>query len=255
MSAIVKRLTVTPLLYACGILFALLLVTGGTARYFHGEMKDARKSEADAKTANEAVVGGLNTRISELNAANAHEQAVVKEVAKRLHTAVGQHEQAEQALADAITQRDRARRERDRAHSLTRKAQEAKYENDESCAAWGARPVCGRITDGVLDQWERARGSDGAGGEDGAGRDAGAADGADRSDPDRGIDPRSGADAGMDVRDRGLRPTGGLLQQPAAGSDAVGRAGLGWEFGGQPQIDQESQRSGRAFEGKPARGS
>jgi hypothetical protein len=255
MSAIVKRLTVTPLLYACGILFALLLVATVTARYFHGEMQDAQKSEADAKTANEAVVGGLNTRISELNAAKAHEQAVVKELAKRLRTAVGQHEQAEQALADAITQRDRARRERDRAHSLTRKAQEANYENDETCAVWGARPVCGRITDGVLDQWQRARGSDGTGDQDGAGRDAGAAAGTDRSDADRRADPRTGADAGMGLRHRGLRPAGGLLQQPAAGSAAFGRAGMGQWFGGQPAVDPSGQRSGREVEGKPARGS
>lgn len=242
--SIASRLTVTPLLYACGILFALLLVSTGTARYFHGEMLDAQKAQTDAKTAHDAVVGGLNLRISELGAANTHEHSIVEELARRLVTAVGQRQQAGAALTDAITQRDRARRERDRAHSLTRKAQEANYENDETCADWGARPVCGGISDGLYLQWERARGSDGAGGEDGAGGNPGAAAGADRSDPDRGPHPRTGADAGMDVRDRGLRPAGRLFQQSPVGSDAVGRTGLGRELGGQPARDQAGQRGG-----------
>lgn len=255
--SIVSRLTVTPLLYACGILFALLLVATGTARYFHGEMKDAEQAKTDAATAHDAVVGGLNTRISTLAGANKHEQAVVKELARRLVTAVGQHQQAETALTNAIDTRDRARRERDRALSQLRQAQEANYANDETCAVWGARPVCGRITDGVLDQWQRARGSDGTGDQDGAGGNPGAAAGADRSDADRRADPRTGADAGMGLRHRGLRPAGGMLQQPAAGIDAFGRAGVGQWFGGQPALDQAGQRrvgqaSGAARQGETA---
>lgn len=249
--SIASRLTVTPLLYACGILFALLLVSTGTARYFHGEMKDAQKSEADAKTAHDAVVGGLNLRISELGAANTHEHSVVEELARRLVTAVGQHQQAEEALTDAITQRDRARRERERALSQFRQAQEANYENDETCAVWGTRPVCGGISDGLQLQWERARGSDGTGSQDGVGGDAGPAAGPDRPDADGRPDPGTSTGAGLGIWRRGVQPAGGLLLEPPAGSDAVDSARVGWQFGRQPAGDQASKRAGGTAQGKP----
>lgn len=235
-----------PLLWLAGILLATTLIASGTAAYYHGEMKDAEQAKIDAQATHDAVVGSLNTRISELGAVNENEHAVVEELAKRLFIAVGKRQQAEKALTDAITNRDSARRERDRVLCQLRQAQEASYANDETCAAWGARPVCGRITDGVLDQWQRARGSDGTGRQDGAGGNPGPAAGEDRPDADRRADPGTGAGAGLGLRHRGLQPAGGLFQQSPAGGDAVGRSGMGQQFGGKSALDQAGERPGRA---------
>lgn len=232
-----------PMLWLAGILLLTTLAGAGTTWYYRGELADAETLADTVADRHTAEIGAKKTRIGELEAANKHEAAVVKELARRLATAVGQHQQAAQALSSAIDQRDRARRERDRALSQFRQAQEAIYADDDACAEWGSRPVCGRISDGLWRQWEGARGSAGAG-EDGAGGDPGAAAGEDRPDPDRR--PAAGADAdpGRPVQPARLHAPGGLLLEPAAGDHAQRGAGLGRDFGGKPQGNPARQRRG-----------
>lgn len=236
-----------PLLWLAGILLLTTLAGAGATWYYRGELDDAETLAAAEKKTHETEVESLNRRVSEVTAANGFEHSVVEELARRLQIAVGQRQQAEQGLATAINQRDRARRERDRALSQFRQAQEAIYATDETCAVWGARPVCGRITDGVWQQWERARGS--AAGEDGAGGDAGPAAGEDRPDADGRSDPRAGADADRRVQPAGVHAAHGMLQHEAARGDAEHRARLGQRVGGQPPGHPPRQRRGHAAAG------
>lgn len=233
-----------PLLWLAGILLLTTIAGTGTTWYYRSELLDAETLASTNTERHKAEIGGKDTRIAELEGANLHEHAVVEELSKRLSTAIGQRQRAEEALADAITQRDRARRERDRAYSITRKAQEANYENDETCAVWGSRPVCGGISDGLQLEWERARGSDGTGSEDGARGDPGPAARPDRPDPDRGSNTGGSTSAGMGFRHPGLRPACGLLLESPTGGNAVRSACMGRQLCGQPSSHPTSQRRG-----------
>lgn len=233
-----------PLLWLAGILLLTTLASAGATWYYHGELADAETLATTVDDRHKAEIAAKDLRISELTGANQFEHTVVEELGRRLREAIGQQQQAAQGLATAIDQRDRARRERDHALSQFRQAQEAIYANDEACAEWGARPVCGRISDGVWQRWEDARGSAAPASEDGAAGDPGAPAGADRPDPDRRPAPGAGADSGHRVQPAGVHATHGLFLEPAAGDHAKPSVGLGRRVGGQPAGHPPGQRRG-----------
>lgn len=208
--SILSRLTVTPtpLLYASG---ALLVLSVGLATAL--VVQDARHAAALAEltTAKQAAEASADIeatkaevfldKLRELAQTNGQQRGVVDDLAHRLKSAIGQAQATARVLADVIEQRDAAHAERDRTLAQLTQLRETLYANDPSCATWGARPVCGALSDSLRDQWTRARTGAGPAGDAGPGGGGrGAAAGADRPHPDRSANPAAGPTAGETAR-------------------------------------------------------
>lgn len=171
------KLTVTPLLWACGLLLAAVAWLGITL-WGIGARHDGEIATVQAK---------LDTAISERDAAraevrsavltNTSQQGIIEDLAARLNDAITANEQLDRLLTDANNTLIVAQRERAAALSQLEAQRETDYATDPSCAAWGAAPVCARITGGLRDQWRAAQRS-ARGDRDPAGGSAAAAAGA-----------------------------------------------------------------------------
>lgn len=153
----IGALTVKPLLIAIGALLVALAVAIGTI-----VVKDARHDAALSKVqADVATCGTELTAATESNAnltrANASQTQVVEDLAGRLDKAITETERLDELLADAGARQRALQAERDTALAQLDTIRETDYANDPSCAAWGAAPVCGRISAGVQERWRIAR--------------------------------------------------------------------------------------------------
>lgn len=150
------KLTVKPLLWACGLL--LLAVAGLTgALVVQGARHDAAiaKVEADRddlQTKLGAAEGSLTAAVE----ANAKSHKAVEDLAGKLDVAIRETERLDELLLSAETELSYTRRARDDALAKLESQRENVYASDPSCSAWGAAPVCGRITGSVLDEWRDA---------------------------------------------------------------------------------------------------
>jgi hypothetical protein len=154
---ILSNLTVKPLLWACGILLALLLTACG-ALYVQAAAHDRDIAIAKAATSEcETKLEATSTANQNLAAANAKQQAAVEDLVGKLDRAIGETERLDILLADAEARASAAHRERDRALAQVTELREKIYATDPSCAAWGAAPVCAAISDGVREGWNKAR--------------------------------------------------------------------------------------------------
>ena len=130
----------------------------GLTIYVKDARHDAAIATADAtKDKAEGFVRERDRRITELDAANAGNQDVVRDLQNRLAEAVGQQQATDKINRDAVAARDAARRERDTALAKLNSQREHDYATDPTCADWARRPVCGAISRSLRDQWEAAR--------------------------------------------------------------------------------------------------
>lgn len=233
--SIVSKLTVTPLLYLSGGLFVAVLGLSG-ALWLQNKTHTATVATLEARnTTISADLSVASTAIELLEAnetvlasTNADNATLIDELSRRLGEAVGQEQQTAAINRRVIAERDAARTARARAEAALQRERSTTYETDATCAAWGARPVCGAISDSVFDHWTRTQAPATAEGS-GEAEDRGSAQapaGPDRAHPDR--NPEAGARTSPGDRPgRGVWPAEGLLLEPATGGDAAGRAGLG----------------------------
>lgn len=164
--SILSKLTVKPLLWTILALLVLLVVQWGVNK---AAVASARTAVAEAKAAVADVSGKLTVSDEALAAAataNTSNTAVIKDLQQRLSDAVGRRQEVQAALAKAEADRDAARAARNAATAALNAQREKTYANDPSCAAWGARPVCGAISDGLRQQWQDAATPAAGGGKD-----------------------------------------------------------------------------------------
>ena len=153
----IAKLTVKPLLWASGILLVGVVALAG-ALVVQGARHDAKVAALDRDLAGQTQLAGQRAgRIDELTRANESTGLANQQLAKMLDDEVKAGQNTAKLLADARAARDTARTERDAAQTALRKAREVIYATDDSCADWGARPVCGAISDSLSDQWDQAR--------------------------------------------------------------------------------------------------
>lgn len=233
---ILDKLTVKPLLIACGVL--LLALTVVTALYVgRGQTIDA---QAATITQLQGQVTAANEAVATAKQVNTNQTAKIKSLVSRIGELVGQAHDLEQARRKALAERDRARQERDRRHREVQQLKEKIYATDQDCADWGARPVCAAITDQLRLEWSDSQ--HGAH-RDGAGRGA--------APPARGAVSGASGGAGAwpaaDAGDRLVpRMHDRLLLEPAARGDAVSGAAVG-QWTGRP--DPGDRYRGEGSEG------
>ena len=153
-------MTLKPMTIAA-VVAILAALAGGIGCWILGARLDAAQTEALAQRAR---ANAFEARLREVVAANTAADTAILDLRSRLDTCVGQAQDVETAIGDAIAERDAATIERDRLREQLQKAREADYAEDPTCRAWGATPVCGRVTRRVREQWDAARGGDEAGG-------------------------------------------------------------------------------------------
>ena len=154
--SILSKLTVKPLLWTIAALLVLLVVQWGVHK---GAVGSARAAVADAKAAVAAADAKLtvsNRALAEATTANRSNTASILDLQQRLSEAVGRRQQVQAALAAAEAERDAAKAARNAASAALKAEREKTYATDPSCSAWGARPVCGAISNGLQQQWEDA---------------------------------------------------------------------------------------------------
>lgn len=154
--SILSKLTVKPLLWTILALLVLLVVQWGISS---ARLAKAHTSVAYANSAMAEATATLNTvneAMAQAITANRSNVAVITDLQQRLSDAVGRRQEVQAALAKAEADRDAARAARNAATAALNAQREKTYANDPSCAAWGARPVCGAISDGLQQQWKGA---------------------------------------------------------------------------------------------------
>ena len=164
-----KLLAVKPLLWAVGLLLALNLAQLGihavqTSR-LEAKLAIAESAASSANTQLAATEDARNTAV----AVNEGQKKVVEDLLARLDTAITENENIDQLLTDANNTLAYVQRQRAEAVAQLEAERENDYATDPSCAAWGAAPVCGRITGGLLDQWRGAQEAGRAGADAGGG--------------------------------------------------------------------------------------
>lgn len=188
-------LAVKPLLWLCGLLLAAVGALTVTL-----VVKDARndaevatlRGELEAaKTNLDAATTSRDTAV----AANESNRTTIEDLAKRLDTAITETERLDGLLVSADNKLLAAQRDRAEAIAKLEAQRENDYANDPTCGAWGAAPVCGRITGSLLDQWREAAAA-GRGDPDPRGGSAAAPAGAGERNPDGRPGPAGGPSAG-----------------------------------------------------------
>lgn len=235
---ILDKLSVKPLLIACGVLLLALAVV--TALYVgRGTTIDA---QATTITQLQGQVKAGNDAVAEAKRVNKTQKATIKDLVDRIDELVGQAHDLEEARRAALAERDRARQERDRRHREVQQLKEKIYATDQDCADWGARPVCAAITDQLRLEWGDAhRRTD----RDGAARGAAAPAGGAFPGTAGGAGAWPGADTGDQLVPR-LHDR--LLLQPAARADALPGAAVGQGLGGADLGDRYRGREGQGHE-------
>ena len=151
-------------------------------------------------------------KIDELEAANRQVNVVVDDLAQRLEAEARSKQDVEAALARARVALDAKQRALDSALDHLARAKESIYATDSTCADWADRPVCGAITERVLDQYEALRSGRGPAADRRAPDRAGAAG----SGHDRAPGAAAGPQAGRAVWPAWVRPPGRVPEQPPA---------------------------------------
>lgn len=149
-------LTVKPLLWACGILFAAVLALSGVI-----VVKDARHDAAITAKATEISdlqreLSAADGQVVVLAAANAKQTKTVESLVGKLEMAVQETADLDRLLRGSEAETRDALNARDKALALLTSQRDKDYASDPSCSAWGTTPVCGRITGSVLDEWNAA---------------------------------------------------------------------------------------------------
>lgn len=152
-----KLLAVKPLLWICGLLLAAVGALTLTMI-----VKDARHNAAltKAESARDDATRNLsaaNDEVDRLAKTNTNQQGVVEALAGKLDAAISETERLDGLLTIAQDRLIAATRARDDALAKLTTERENDYATDPNCAAWGAAAVCGRLTDGLLDQWRDAQ--------------------------------------------------------------------------------------------------
>lgn len=193
-----KLLAVKPLLWAVGLLLALNLAQWGmhTVKVagLEKDLAEVTGQRNSAKTQLDATESARNTAL----AVNEGQKKVVEELIARLDTAITENENIDRLLTDANNTLAYVQRQRAEAVAQLEAERENDYATDPNCNAWGAAPVCGRITGGLLDQWRDAQAAGRGGAEPdrgGAAPPAGAGV--------RGNDGGAGPEVGTPPRDPG----------------------------------------------------
>lgn len=154
--SILSKLTVKPLLWTIAALLVALVVQWGiySARLAkaHTSLAYANSAMAEAK----ATLKAVNQAMAQAVTANRSNTASILDLQQRLSDAVGRRQQVQAALAAAEAERDAAKAARNAASAALKAEREKTYATDPSCSAWGARPVCGAISNGLQQQWEDA---------------------------------------------------------------------------------------------------
>lgn len=149
-------LTVKPLLWVCGILMAAVAALSGLLL-----VKDARHEAAiTTKTSQiadlERELGAADGQVKTLAAANAKQTKTVESLVGKLEIAVQETANLDTLLRGTEADLHNALNARDKALALLTSQRDKDYASDPSCSAWGASPVCGRITGSVFDEWRAA---------------------------------------------------------------------------------------------------
>lgn len=164
-----KLLAVKPLLWAVGLLLALNLAQWGMHTVevagLEKDLAEVTGARDSAQTQLRATEDARNTAV----AVNEGQKKVVEDLLARLDTAITENENIDRLLTDANNTLAYVQRQRAEAVAQLEAERENDYATDPSCAAWGAAPVCGRITGGLLDQWRGAQEAGRAGADAGGG--------------------------------------------------------------------------------------
>lgn len=195
-----KLLAVKPLLWAVGLLVALNLAQLGIHAVrisgMEADLAEVTGQRNTAQTQLTATEGARSTAV----AVNEGQRKVIEDLAARLDTAITENENIDRLLTDATNTLAYVQRQRAEAVAQLEAERENDYATDPSCAAWGAAPVCGRITGGLLDQWRGAQES-GRGGADAGGGSAAPPAGAGVRGNDDGAETGPGPAPGRDPGD------------------------------------------------------
>lgn len=152
----IGKLAVKPLLIACLVLGALLIAASIGLYVQNAKIDGLQVAQTALKSENAQLVQTLKDATS----TNEHQTQTVHQLTDKLREVVGQRDQAEEANRKAVAARNAAERARQRAYTELQRIKADIYENDPTCAAWGARPVCPAIDDRLRQQWEEARRGD-----------------------------------------------------------------------------------------------
>lgn len=151
-----SKLTIKPLLWACGLLLIAVAGLSGTLL-----VKDARHDAALAEKDSEITrltteLTAADGQVETLAKTNATQTRAVESLAAKLNAAIDETEELDALLLATEAERDAAHHARDVALAEVKTKREQDYASDPSCSAWGRAPVCGRITASVLDEWAAA---------------------------------------------------------------------------------------------------
>lgn len=150
------KLTVKPLLWACGLL--LLAVAGlAGALVVQGARHDAAIAAVEAERDDlQTKLGAAEGSLTSAVEANARSHKAVEDLAAKLDVAIRETERLDELLLSAETELSYTRQARDRALAELETQRENVYATDASCGAWGAAAVCSRITGSLQEQWRDA---------------------------------------------------------------------------------------------------
>lgn len=222
---LMAKLSVKPLLIACGVLVlacAALTTTLLISNAAHDAAMARMEGRADKLS---AQLSSAQDSAAALYTANQSQTQAIRELQQRLSDAVGQEQRTAEVLQSTTAQRDAERTARQRAETALRAQRDQTYATDSTCAAWGRAPVCAAISDSLRQQWEETRAT--ASGGNGGGGSAQAPAGAHPAAPDRSSPFASRPDPRHPVWGSGVPAADGLLQRQAIGGDAIFRAGMG----------------------------
>lgn len=150
------KLTVKPLLWACGILFAAVLALSGVIVVKDARHETAITTKTSRITELERELGAADGQVETLAAANAKQTKTVESLVAKLETAIHETANLDELLQRKESEARDALKARDRALAQLTTKREQDYASDPSCSTWGAAPVCGRITGSVFDEWTAA---------------------------------------------------------------------------------------------------
>ncbi|HOU64685.1 MAG TPA: hypothetical protein PK861_01460 [Thermomonas sp.] len=167
-----KLLAVKPLLWAVGLLLALNLAQWGMHTVevagLEKHLAEVTGQRNNAQTQLSATERARNTAV----ATNEGQRKVIEDLAARLDMAITENENIDRLLTDANNTLRLVQRQRADALAQLEAERENDYATDPNCSSWGAAPVCGRITGGLLDQWRGAQAAGRGGAESGGGGSA-----------------------------------------------------------------------------------
>ncbi|HZX79871.1 MAG TPA: hypothetical protein VFE72_02820 [Lysobacter sp.] len=157
---LIGKLTVTPLLYACGALLVVCIGLGVALALARADVQTAQAAQKVAegqRDTAQAAAAALDAELDAVVATNGSKSTVIDQLVDQITAMVETAKGLAAARDAAIARADASDAKRAALQRQIDHQRSQTYANDADCRAWNARPVCPAVTDGVLDDWQRAQ--------------------------------------------------------------------------------------------------